>query len=161
MEWDFAASENSVSIESIDVIPQQACRLSPSMLTLCRLFVFFPAKLGTLPCCPASRDSGLASSASSARTLRPRSPASLANCRPDLLGLVVSPMERLALLRPRSPATVISWNRKGFRLYWTWKRRVRQGTSVADVARSHPKITLPANADKHMLHGSGHCKLDR
>ena len=35
------------------------------------------------------------------------------------------------------------------------------GTSVADVVRTHCKITLPANADKHMLHGSGHCKLDR
>ncbi len=35
------------------------------------------------------------------------------------------------------------------------------GPSVADVVRTHPKITLPANADKHMLHGSGHCKLDR
>ncbi len=35
------------------------------------------------------------------------------------------------------------------------------GPSVADVVPTHPKITLPANADKHMLHGSGHCKLDR
>ncbi|MGA9565636.1 MAG: hypothetical protein WBS19_08950 [Candidatus Korobacteraceae bacterium] len=35
------------------------------------------------------------------------------------------------------------------------------GPSVADVVPTNPKITLPANADKHMLHGSGHCKLDR
>ena len=35
------------------------------------------------------------------------------------------------------------------------------GPSVADVVPTHPKITLPANADQHMLHGSGHCKLDR
>src|SRR5580700_8710716 len=35
------------------------------------------------------------------------------------------------------------------------------GTTVADVVPTHPKITLPANVDKHMLHGSGHCKLDR
>ena len=35
------------------------------------------------------------------------------------------------------------------------------GASVADVVRTQPKTTLPANADKHMLHGSGHCKLDR
>ena len=25
------------------------------------------------------------------------------------------------------PETVISWNRKGFRLYWTWKSRARKG----------------------------------
>ena len=42
-------------------------------------------------------------------------------------GLVVSPMDGLALLRPNRSTTVISWNRKGFRLYWTWKSRVRQG----------------------------------
>jgi probable HAF family extracellular repeat protein len=36
-----------------------------------------------------------------------------------------------------------------------------QGMSVADVVRTQPKSTLPANADQHMLHGSGHCKLDR
>src|SRR5262249_26115310 len=36
-----------------------------------------------------------------------------------------------------------------------------QGPSVADVVRTEPKITLPANADKQMLHGSGHCKIDR
>jgi probable HAF family extracellular repeat protein len=35
------------------------------------------------------------------------------------------------------------------------------GTPVADVVSTVPKITLPANADKHMLHASGHCKLDR
>ena len=35
------------------------------------------------------------------------------------------------------------------------------GTSVADVIRTNPKITLPANADEQLLHGSGHCKLDR
>jgi probable HAF family extracellular repeat protein len=34
------------------------------------------------------------------------------------------------------------------------------GPSVADVVPALPKITLPANAD-HILHGSGHCKLDR
>jgi probable HAF family extracellular repeat protein len=33
------------------------------------------------------------------------------------------------------------------------------GMSVADVVRTHPKTTLPANADKQMLHG--HCHLDR
>ena len=42
------------------------------------------------------------------------------------------------------PATVISWNRKGFRLYWTWKSRVRQGRpckprEVRDLIR---KISL-------------------
>ncbi len=36
-----------------------------------------------------------------------------------------------------------------------------QGASVADVVPTLPKTTLPANADQHMLHGSGHCKLDR
>ncbi|HKV80245.1 MAG TPA: hypothetical protein VJP02_19005 [Candidatus Sulfotelmatobacter sp.] len=35
------------------------------------------------------------------------------------------------------------------------------GKSVADVVRTLPKITLPANADKQMLHGSGHCRLER
>jgi probable HAF family extracellular repeat protein len=35
------------------------------------------------------------------------------------------------------------------------------GKSVADVVRTHPKITLPAGADKQMLHGSAHCRLDR
>ena len=35
------------------------------------------------------------------------------------------------------------------------------GPSVADVVATHPNFTLPANADKHMLHGSAHCKLDR
>ena len=35
------------------------------------------------------------------------------------------------------------------------------GPSVADVVPTHPIIALPANADQHMLHGSGHCKLDR
>lgn len=33
------------------------------------------------------------------------------------------------------------------------------GMSVADVVRTHPKTTLPANADNQMLHG--HCHLDR
>ena len=42
------------------------------------------------------------------------------------------------------PATVISWNRQGFRLYWTWKSRVRQGRpckprEVRDLIR---KISL-------------------
>jgi probable HAF family extracellular repeat protein len=36
-----------------------------------------------------------------------------------------------------------------------------QGTSVADVVGTLPRITLPANADQQMLHGSGHCKVDR
>jgi probable HAF family extracellular repeat protein len=35
------------------------------------------------------------------------------------------------------------------------------GKSLADVVRTHPKITLPANADKQLLHGSGHCQLGR
>jgi probable HAF family extracellular repeat protein len=35
------------------------------------------------------------------------------------------------------------------------------GKSVADVVRTHPKISLPANAEKQLLHGSAHCKLDR
>lgn len=30
-------------------------------------------------------------------------------------------------LRIIKPATVIGWNRKGFRLYWTWKSRARKG----------------------------------
>jgi probable HAF family extracellular repeat protein len=30
------------------------------------------------------------------------------------------------------------------------------GESVADVVRTHPQISLPANADKQLLHGSGH-----
>ena len=39
------------------------------------------------------------------------------------------------------PATVISWNRKGFRLYWTWKSRVRPGRpctprAVRDLIRN-------------------------
>ena len=28
------------------------------------------------------------------------------------------------------PETVISWNRKGLRLYWTWKSRARMGPTV-------------------------------
>jgi hypothetical protein len=35
------------------------------------------------------------------------------------------------------------------------------GMSVADVVRTHPKVTLPANADQNLLHGHGHCHLDR
>jgi probable HAF family extracellular repeat protein len=35
------------------------------------------------------------------------------------------------------------------------------GKSVADVVPTHPKITLPANAEKQLLHGSGHCHLER
>jgi hypothetical protein len=30
-------------------------------------------------------------------------------------------------LRIIKPETVIAWNRKGFRLYWTWKSRTRMG----------------------------------
>jgi putative transposase len=30
-------------------------------------------------------------------------------------------------LRIIKPGTVIAWNRKGFRLYWTWKNRARNG----------------------------------
>lgn len=30
-------------------------------------------------------------------------------------------------LRIVRPDTVIAWNRKGFRLYWTWKSRARYG----------------------------------
>ena len=93
-------SVNSVPIESIDVIRSKACRVPPFYVDPLSALVFFPATLGTLPGCPASRDFYFASSASSARTLHRRSPASLANCRPDFPGLVVSPMDGLALLRP-------------------------------------------------------------
>ena len=30
-------------------------------------------------------------------------------------------------LRIVKPGTVIAWHRKGFRLYWSWKSRARQG----------------------------------
>jgi len=35
------------------------------------------------------------------------------------------------------------------------------GKSVADVVRTHPKITLPANADKQLSPRSGHCRLEQ
>jgi len=35
------------------------------------------------------------------------------------------------------------------------------GTSVADVARTHPKITLPANVGKQILHGLGLSQFER
>ena len=34
-------------------------------------------------------------------------------------------------LRIVKPETVMAWNRKGFRLYWTWKSRVKQGRPAA------------------------------
>jgi putative transposase len=34
-------------------------------------------------------------------------------------------------LRIIKPETVIAWNRKGFRLYWTWKSRARNGRPCA------------------------------
>lgn len=34
-------------------------------------------------------------------------------------------------LRLVRPETVIAWNRKGFRLYWTWKSRAKQGRPAA------------------------------
>jgi hypothetical protein len=40
-------------------------------------------------------------------------------------------------LRIIKPETVIAWNRKGFRLYWTWKSRVRNG---------RPRIALEVRA---------------
>jgi hypothetical protein len=36
-------------------------------------------------------------------------------------------------LRIIRPETVIAWNRKGFRLYWTWKSRVRNGRPRIDL----------------------------
>jgi probable HAF family extracellular repeat protein len=35
------------------------------------------------------------------------------------------------------------------------------GKSVADVVRTHPKITLPANAGKQLSPRSGHCRLEQ
>ena len=35
------------------------------------------------------------------------------------------------------------------------------GESVADVVRTHPKITLPANSGKQPLLRSGHCRVER
>jgi len=35
------------------------------------------------------------------------------------------------------------------------------GESVADVVRTHPKITLPANAGKQLSPRSGHCRLEQ
>jgi len=35
------------------------------------------------------------------------------------------------------------------------------GVSVADVERTHPKITLPANVGKQSLQSSAHCRLER
>jgi probable HAF family extracellular repeat protein len=35
------------------------------------------------------------------------------------------------------------------------------GTSMADVARTHSKITLPANVGKHPLQSAAHCRLER
>ena len=37
----------------------------------------------------------------------------------------------------------------------------RLGKSMADVARTLPKISLPANVGKQTLQGSAHCRLDR
>src|SRR5207302_7758268 len=39
---------------------------------------------------------------------------------------------RLALLIVK-PETVIAWHRKGFRLYWKWKSRHREGRSSVSV----------------------------
>src|SRR5271169_1455989 len=36
-------------------------------------------------------------------------------------------------LRIVKPETVIAWHRKGFRLYWSWKSRVRQGRPSVSV----------------------------
>jgi putative transposase len=55
-------------------------------------------------------------------------------------------------IRIFKPATVISWNRKGFCLYWTWKSRARQGRpctarDVRDLIRrmswAHPGWGAP------------------
>jgi hypothetical protein len=35
------------------------------------------------------------------------------------------------------------------------------GKSIADVVRTLPKITLPANVGKPTLQNSAHCRLDR
>jgi hypothetical protein len=35
------------------------------------------------------------------------------------------------------------------------------GKSIADVARTLPKITLPANVGKQTLQNSAHCRLER
>ena len=40
---------------------------------------------------------------------------------------------RSALLRVVKPETVIAWHRKGFRLYWSWKSRRRQGRPPVSV----------------------------
>lgn len=34
---------------------------------------------------------------------------------------------RRSLAKIMKPETITSWNRKGFRLYWSWKSRVRNG----------------------------------
>jgi putative transposase len=39
-----------------------------------------------------------------------------------------------AALRIVKPETVIAWNRKGFRLYWTWKSQVRDGRPPTNQA---------------------------
>jgi len=36
-------------------------------------------------------------------------------------------------LRIVKPETVIAWHRKGFRLYWSWKSRARQGRPSVSV----------------------------
>jgi putative transposase len=49
------------------------------------------------------------------------------------VGVVLARLVAVAVgARDRKPATVISWHRRGFRLYWGWKSRQRTGRPQVD-----------------------------
>jgi probable HAF family extracellular repeat protein len=59
-------------------------------------------------------------------------------------------------------ATVLTGPHAGnIHAYLATPVNARIGTSMADVARTHPKSTLPANVGKQTLMNSAHCRLDR
>jgi len=59
-------------------------------------------------------------------------------------------------------ATVLSGPHAGdIHAYLATPSNEDPGLSVADVVRTNPKTTLPANADQNLSHGHGHCHLDR
>jgi hypothetical protein len=53
------------------------------------------------------------------------------------------------------PATVIAWHRKGFRLYWSWRSRCREGRPavspevrnlIRQMSLANPKILIPLSS---------------
>lgn len=121
-------SENSVLIESVDLIAAQpvGCRI-PMLTIFCLLFSCLHGWVRSHAALQAENLSLRHQLAVLQRSARGRRLRLRATDRIFWVWLSRLWQGWRLSLRIIKPATVIGWNRKGFRLYWTWKSRARKG----------------------------------